>query len=172
MTLTGYEVHMASLVGLHRRLRQLMKGRAKPGIGRGEVWGMDIEAACAELAFAKEAGLYWGGSVDTFKLEGDVVGYEVRRAARETDSLIIRPGDHKDRVYVLMIGTAPEFRCAGWIAGDDAMEPEFWRDTEPGAWFVPQESLGDLTELSPCSGTKTGGRIRTSRGTPLMRETV
>lgn len=150
VVLTPYEVDMAGKVGFNRHAKQLERGRSTSR-WREDAWSIDIEGACAELAYAKLMGVYWDGSVDTFKSQGDVGNIEVRSARRETDSLIIRPNDDPYSVYVLMIGTIPNFKCAGGLVGMDARKDEFLRGARdkgrPEAWFVPQEELKDIGEL-------------------------
>ena len=85
VTLTGYEMAMASDAGRLRNISAMTKGRkeSRPQIEGGE-WQAHIEGAAGEVAAAKVMNVYWGGSVGTFKNGGDIdgTGWEVRTRSK------------------------------------------------------------------------------------------
>lgn len=147
--LTRAEVLQAATAGLHRQLDSLFEGRDEtvPGIGEGAAgWGRHIEAACAELAFAKAIGRYWDGSLWRFRgdANGDVGLYQVRSTTHLDGHLILRAHDRDQDRFVLVVGVAPELRIVGAITGRDGKSDAFVRD--PGGrgrpcWYVPQSEL-------------------------------
>jgi hypothetical protein len=111
--------------------------------------GMHIEGAGGECAVAKALKLYWSGSVDTFKREGDVGDLEVRTRSEDWHELLIRPDD-PSAIYVLVVGKIPHFRLVGWIHSSVAKQRNDWlkpHGGRPPAYFVPQSELRPIEEL-------------------------
>jgi hypothetical protein len=110
-----------------------------PGAG---AWDRDLNGACAELAFAKWVGVYWGAGVDTFHVP-DVGELHVRHTVRSDGSLVLRRHDADEPLYVLLTGEVPTFVIRGAMRGRDGKRSEWLRD--PGdvfpAYFVPQSEL-------------------------------
>jgi hypothetical protein len=148
ITLTPSEARMAILVGTERRLTALMNGgRDRPGIKPAQVWGIDIEGACAEMAFAKRMGWYWDGSVGVFHDEADVRHVNVRSTREHHHDLTIRPAD-RDGIYVLVTGTFPRYWVHGWCTWPGAPSHEARPDPERAPCEqVRQADLRDLAEL-------------------------
>ena len=147
VTLTPYEYAMASEVGRMRMLSAIRRGSAHKYGMTAQGWTEHIEGAAAELAVAKHLGMYWGGSVDTFKNEADLgESIEVRwRSKREWD-LIVRPDDHDESLFVLVVGSCPVYTVVGAILGSEAKQ-EVWMQRHggrPAAFFVPQKELSSL----------------------------
>ena len=66
--LEGYEVEVAVMVGSARNKSALKKeSRDVYACDPVMSWGQHVEAAGAEMAVAKYLGLYWDGSVDTYR---------------------------------------------------------------------------------------------------------
>lgn len=153
VSLNKFELFNASMVGCRRRLESLyMGGQHQHGLEMEEskTWNMNVEGAAAEAAVAKATGLYWDGSVNTFKRGGDVMGMEVRSSDLTGASLIVRPDDSPNGVFILVIGEAPRFDVIGWISGKDAMQEKWFTNKgnpRPKAYFVPQDALNPIEEL-------------------------
>ena len=88
VTLEYYEVAQAAHVGQLRNLSAMSRGYETKMPGRE--WQAHIEGACGEIAVAKAAGKYWGGSINTFKDGGDIAstGWEVRTRSSHDHDLI------------------------------------------------------------------------------------
>jgi hypothetical protein len=115
----------------------------------GEPWNIDIEGAAGEIAAAKALGVYWGASVNTFKVGGDVGGLEIRTRSKSEYELLIRDNDPDDSIFVLVTGRSPNFEVVGWMKGKDAKREE-WKQTHggrPPAYFVPQSELHSIESL-------------------------
>jgi hypothetical protein len=143
VTLEWHEYAMGSEVGKLRMLASIRRGSAhRYGMDR-QGWTEHIEGACAELAVAKTLGVYWDGSVDTFKGRPDLPGVEVRWRSRPEWDLIVRPDDDPDAWFVLVVGSCPTYTVVGAMQGRDARRDEWSRDYggRPPAWFVPQAHL-------------------------------
>lgn len=147
--LNPFELWLAGMVGSKRQIEAIRQNLPDRHGYDGDGWSIHTEGAAGEMAFAKAVGLYWNGSVNTFKREGDVVGYEVRTRSRHNYELIIRPNDPDDRIYVLVTGRSPDFRVVGWIRGRDGKRPEWLRTygNRPAAHFVPHGALKPLEAL-------------------------
>lgn len=142
--LTPHELFMAANVGLRRQVSSLVAGRQdRHGLNPDDGWRVHIEGACGELAVAKFLGKYWDGSVDTFRSLPDLDNVEIRTRSKHYYELLIRTDDDPDKVYILVTGTAPNYRVRGWMKGRDAQRDE-WLQNHGGreaAWFVPPEHL-------------------------------
>jgi hypothetical protein len=143
MKLTESEVRMAVAVGVQRHIESLKKGLPDKHGHSGPGWDLHIEGACGELAVARFLGLYWDGSVNTFKDGGDVQQYQVRTSPQHTHRLIIREDDDPDAIFFFVTGMCPRYKIRGWIRGRDAMRDK-WLDDPHGreaAYFVPAKAL-------------------------------
>ena len=147
ITLEHYEYAMASEVGRMRMLSSLRKGsKHKYGMTK-QGWTEHIEGAGAEVAVAKHLGLYWSGSVDTYKSEPDVGDdIEVRWRSQRHWDLLVRPDDPEDRFYVLVVGFCPVYTIIGGMWGWEAKRDEWLQahGGRPKAWFVPQNELNTI----------------------------
>jgi hypothetical protein len=143
VSLTAAELHQAAMIAVQRQIENLFAGRRDAhGASRDVGWSLHIEGAAGEMAFAKWAGLYWSGNIGNLSAD-DVGATQVRTRSRHDYDLILHPSDPDNRVFVLVTGTAPEFRLVGWIWGGEGKRPEFWSDPARGrpAFFVPQSAL-------------------------------
>lgn len=154
VTLEWFEVMLAATVGVRRQLEALRRGRPDcHGFDGATGWQVHIEGACGEMAFAKATGRYWSGSVNTFKIGGDVGAIQVRTRSREDYDLIVRDDDRDEDIFVLVIGQAPTYRVVGWIRGMDGKRA-CWRQrygNRPVAYFIPQHALCSI--VKPPSAT-------------------
>lgn len=144
ITLSKSEMFHAAQAGMMRRLSAINAGRDdRYGRPAHDLWGMDVEAAGAELAFAKSAGLYWQPvASNPAELPGDVGRYQVRHTHRPNGRLIVHPADPNEAVFVLVIGRLPEYRVVGGLTGRQCKREEWWvRGDGRPAFFVPQEAL-------------------------------
>lgn len=164
VTLAWQEALYAANIGVYRTLYELYKATPqKHGYKRNEnYWGMDIQAALAELAVSKYLGVYWsGGSGRCLK---DTPVCEVRSSDKPNNCLLIRAHDNPDDKFVLVINNdIPRLRLVGWIPAKDAMQPGYLRapdqDKRPAAYFVPQCALLPMEGLRQ-EGGKTLEMIR------------
>jgi len=146
--LTMPEVMQAAFVGIMRRVNALKSGWTDRYGSPQNAWNIDIEGCCAELVVAKALDVFWQGySRSPRKLPGDVGQWQVRSTWRENGRLIVHDEDNDATVFVLVVGTAPSYRIAGWIRAIDAKKKEFW-DSGDGrnAYFVPQSSLNPWSQ--------------------------
>jgi hypothetical protein len=144
VTLSWLEVFQAACAGSMRRIDALKYGRVhRYGEPSLNFWGVDIEGAAAEMAFAKLANTYWHSIARRpEELPGDVGTMQVRCTQREDGCLILHPEDDDDACFYLLTGQIPTFTVRGWIFGADGKRQEFWRtDTGRPAYFVPQSVL-------------------------------
>jgi hypothetical protein len=148
VTLNWHEVMMASHVGLWRRVSAIKNGKRDLHGYEGAGWDPNLEGACGELAAAKALGLYWDGSINTWK-QPDVGNLHVRTMGKHHYDLLIRPGDDDEGLFVLVTGKCPEFRVHGWIRGRDAKNQDWIKNhgNRSPAYFVPQSMLAPLSDL-------------------------
>ncbi len=159
VTLLWHEVAMASRVGLSRQLNALARGNDEAD-GRDDTpgWNDHIEGACGELATARYLGLYWGGSVNTFRFGGDVgEDIQVRTRSLCWYELKVKKADRDDDVFVLALGHCPIYHLYGWCYAGDvraylADRPRVDWTLDPNgrkspALFVPQSALRPMAEL-------------------------
>lgn len=148
VTLTAHEMATAAWVGVRRQVESKRKGLQDKHGFSGDGWGMHIEGAGGEMALAKYLGVYWDGSVNTFKRD-DLPGIQVRTRSSHGYELLVRPADSKDEVFVLVTGQMPSYRIRGWIRGADAMRLEWLKahGGRPPAFFVPHGALKPMEAL-------------------------
>lgn len=146
--LAWYEVLQASETGRMRKIISMQKGSQNNHGFSGSGWNEDIEGACAELAVAKRLNRYWDGGIDTYKA-GDVGGYQVRWSPTHSNSLIVRPPDADDAVFIFATGLCPDYRVQGWMRGGDAKQEQWCRQPNgrPPAYFVPASALHSIDTL-------------------------
>lgn len=142
------EMLQAGTVGLLRRIMSVDKLNDQMHSPDANPWQIDIEGAMAELAFAKATGMFWSAGINTFKAP-DVGRVQIRSTPKKDNSLIIRSNDKDDDVFVLVIGSAPDYTIAGWIRGREGKDPQWVRSPNGGAsaYFVPQSHLRPIQEL-------------------------
>lgn len=147
--MTTHEIYMSACIGVARQLSSLKRGGRNKVCNKDFGWHTDIEAASAELAFAKWAGMYWDGSINTFKLP-DVSSFQVRHTPYPNGNLIIRKEDADNEKYVLVTGSRLEFCIRGWIKGGAAKQDRFLQNPngQYQAWFVPQNYLNRMEDLN------------------------
>ena len=149
VTLSFHEVYMAATIGVARMLASMKRGETNKVQNKDFGWHTDIESACAELAVAKHLGVFWDGSINTFKAPDIGRNIQVRHTQHKNGCLILRGADSPSEVYILVTGYHPKYEIRGYIKGEDGMRPEFLRDPNGKfpAWFVPQYNLISATNL-------------------------
>lgn len=149
VTLEWYEYHMASEVGRLRKFSHIEHNRQNNHGFAGPGWNEDIEGACAEMATAKALGIYWSGSVGSFKHPDLGNNLQVRSTISHNYSLIVRPADHDEDLYILVTGMCPDYKVRGYISGAEAKN-DLWKRgpvDRPDAYFVPIEALRPMSDL-------------------------
>jgi len=156
ITLNDNELYAAGMVGVRRRVESIkrrLSGTTAPnasGKFRSEVpWDSEIEGVAGEVAVAKALQLYWGFDVNTFK-DPDVGPYQVRTTDSIKKSMIMRPKDSSEEIYILVAGRTPKFTVIGWIYGFDAKRDEYWGIRGSGgdpAWWIPVAHLHPIETL-------------------------
>jgi len=148
--LTAHELMQAATIGSMRQVSALMNKLPDKHGFDGLGWSEHIEGACGELVVAKALNCYCSGSVNTFKLGGDLgSNIQVRTRSKHEYELIVRPSDRDDDVFVLVTGKSPCFVVRGWISGGSAKASE-WKKAHGGraeAYFVPHSSLLPMSQL-------------------------
>jgi hypothetical protein len=147
--LSKQESTEAAIMGIHRRMTNLFcelkdLGHHGPPIG-GSWWSNDIEAAGAELAFAKFIKEEWVGAVNTFNAPDVGDGWQVRYTDWENGCLILRKKDTPklNQKFVLVTGYMPKYCIRGYIIGKDGVKEKYIRNPHNGkkALFIPQSDL-------------------------------
>lgn len=145
--LSEIEARIVAEVGTERRISSLLAGgRDRPGIDPAAVWGIDVEGAGAELAFAKVMGWYWDGAVGTFHHRADVRHVHVRSSPAHHHRLIIRPNLDVPGIYVLVTGMVPRYRVHGWARWPGCPTTEQTPDPRRGPCLLVEQI--DLRPLS------------------------
>ena len=149
VVLTFHEIFMGAMIGVARRLASLKRGETNKVQNKDFGWHSDIEAACAEIAVAKLLGVFWDGSINTFKA-GDVGCLQVRHTQIQDGCLILRKNDDPSAAYVLVTGSHPTYLVCGFIYGRDGMCNYHVRDPNGRfpAWFVPQTHLRHMSGIT------------------------
>ena len=145
VSLTWSEVFLVAMIGVKRQLGALKANKQDAfGFDGKNGWSIHIEGAAGEMAAAKALNRFWGGTINTYKIGGDVGGdIQVRTRSESTYDLIVREGDRNEDRFILVTGQIPLFEVVGWIKGADAKKPEFKKayGNRLPAYFVPKDAL-------------------------------
>jgi hypothetical protein len=153
VVLTWSEVAIGARIGEARTIRNRAKGNGhRHGKAPGADWSGDIEAACAEIAAAKGLGIYMPVTVTPDEDRcGDLgFGIHVRHSDREDARLILHPDDQDVGLFVLVVGSIPTFRLAGFMEAAAGKQDQWWADptgNDRPAFFVPQSELHPIEGL-------------------------
>ena len=142
--LTPCEMMLGATIGIHRHMAAINRNLQDRHGFEGDGWGIHIEGACGEIAAARALGVYYGGSINSFRTGFDIGGYQVRTRSRRDYDLIIRDNDDLNQSYILVLGVAPNFEVVGFLPGIAVSRHPEWRKTYGGreeCWFVPQSEL-------------------------------
>lgn len=144
--LNRIELLVGGWIGCARQIEALRRGyKDKHGFNE-DGWECHAEGAMAEMAAARAIDRYWTMTVNTFRGEGDVGRYEVRRRSENWHDALVRPDEADERIHIAVFGKAPEFWVAGWCHGYEAKQDQ-WLKTHggrPPAYFMPKEELHPL----------------------------
>jgi len=147
-----YEHLTAAVIGVFRTVESQRRGTAvdKPfAADRRKRVGLeqnDINAVGAEMAVARFLNKYPRLGVNTSK-DPDV-GHAIEvRWTEDHHHLLLRPKDREDRVYVMVRGAMPSYEIIGWISGEDAKQPQYWKNPNNEGWcyLVPETALQPLS---------------------------
>lgn len=147
--LAWFEVETCAHAGVRRRIESIRRGtKDAPGFNRTDKWDIDIAGACGEMAVAKVLDKYWDAAVNTFH-RGDVGKLQVRTSRQETPFLIVQKHNSDDDIFVLVQGTAPDYKVLGWLSGKQAKQKKYLRTfgNRPPVFAVPPKNLKPLGEL-------------------------
>ena len=145
ISLTGLEIPIVRYVGGMRNKSAIEKGRTDAHGFDGDPLKIHVDGKAGETGFCKWGGTYDEPTIDTFK--GPDVGARIQVRTRSEDwhDLIVRKDDNDDHIFVLVVGSIPTLRIAGWTLGGEAKQ-ERWLQRHGGreaAYFVPQSFLRD-----------------------------
>jgi len=115
--LEKYELMMAAHVGVARQVNSCISGVENSVGNKDYSYRNCVEGAAAELVLAKYLGIYWDGSVDTFKGKPDVGQFEVRQTKYHNGRLVLQENDSRDSTYVLVTGDCQDYIVQGWLPG-------------------------------------------------------
>jgi hypothetical protein len=115
----------------------------KKEIWEVEEWGKDewLEQAAAEVAFAMAMNVQH--DVEGNSLNGNVAGYQVRRAQ---NGLVLVSADGGEDIFVGVKVERNKQRAQvlGWLRGSEGKIPSFY---QKNCWVIPAEALHDIEEL-------------------------
>jgi hypothetical protein len=106
------------------------------------------ESIVAEILVARYLGFTnFDPRSSQFKKTADVGSFiEVKWTRYESGQLIIYEGDRQSDVAVLVVGTSPNYRLAGWIPVAMAKRPRYKHAKQP-TWWVTQQNLQPIENL-------------------------
>jgi hypothetical protein len=106
------------------------------------------ESIVAEIMVARYLGhLNFDPRASQFKKTADVGSFiEVKWTRYENGQLIIYESDRQTDVAILVTGTSPSYRLAGWIPVAMAKRPKYKNSKQP-TWWVDQKNLQPIENL-------------------------
>ena len=142
VTLSAEERRICAWVG---RERFANANRLARDPGRGPVHNtdqFDIRGAHCEYAASLILNLSWRPSIGRIR-DRDVGGLvEVRSTVLAHGRLIVKPADHDDVPYALILAVPSRpYALAGWLFGRQAKQFPLYTEHGDPAHFVPQDEL-------------------------------
>ena len=106
------------------------------------------ESIVAEILVARYLGyMNFDPRASQFKKTADVGSFiEVKWTRYENGQLIIYESDRTTDVAILVTGTSPSYRLAGWIPVAMAKRPKYKNSKQP-TWWVDQKNLQPIENL-------------------------
>jgi hypothetical protein len=106
------------------------------------------ESIVAEIMVARYLGyMNFDPRASQFKKTADVGSFiEVKWTRYENGQLIINESDRSTDVAILVTGTSPSYRLAGWIPVAMAKRPKYKNSKQP-TWWVDQKNLQPIENL-------------------------
>jgi len=106
------------------------------------------ESIVAEILVARYLGyMNFDPRASQFKRTADVGSFiEVKWTRYENGQLIINESDRSTDVAILVTGTSPSYRLAGWIPVAMAKRPKYKNSKQP-TWWVDQKNLQPIENL-------------------------
>jgi hypothetical protein len=106
------------------------------------------ESIVAEILVARFLGVVNFNPRDSkFKRTADVASFiEVKWTRYEDGQLIIYETDRPTDVAILVVGTSPNYRLAGWIPVAMAKRPRY-KNSKQSTWWVSQKNLQPIENL-------------------------
>jgi hypothetical protein len=103
---------------------------------------LQMDAIAAEMVVGEALGIPYGDLSDQRNKTAADVGsnIEVKHTAWHDGHLIIAPRDRSNDIAVLVTGSCPEYRIAGWIPVAIAKQPRF-KSTKDSSYWVGQLHL-------------------------------
>jgi len=139
--LERYEMELASLVGKARNLSAIVRqSKDVYPCDSQSAWGQHIDGAGAELAFAKFIGLYWDGSVDTYRSgSGDLPYTQIDVKHSRDGKWKVKERDRGE--LVLVRGTMPEYVIEAYCNADNIKKykPAYCDPTK--LWLIPDDEM-------------------------------
>ena len=154
--LTELELQIAAMTGASRYWHVRNRGmKNRPAQSHDDGLGLarHVEGAAGEMALAKALERYWLPSVNAFKVADIGKNIQVRTRTKDEYEMIVRDHDSDDHYFVLVTGTAPEFKIRGYIKGVDAKR-DCWKRSYGGgmlSYFVPHAELCAINLKTQCS---------------------
>jgi len=113
------------------------------------IWGIEVEPRCAELAVANFLGIDWHCHVDKFMQGGDVGKWtQVRHSFNNDNGLKVRPGNPLNKPYVQVSGGNSWYLIHGWEWGWKVTHrPQAFADTSTPCWFCDQKDLQPMSDF-------------------------
>lgn len=148
--LEWYEILQGAHVGVMRKVECIRQGKKDAhGAHYERDWTVDIEGAIAEVAAAKALGMFYSGSINTWKQPDLGRNIQVRYCRRNNGHdphMVIRPSDKDDEIFVLVSAAEKpeEYIVHGWIQAKEAKAHDEWisyASGRPKCWRVPASAL-------------------------------
>lgn len=117
---------------------------------------LQMDAIAAEMAVGEALGIPYGDLSDKRNKTAADVGHniEVKQTTWADGHLIIAPRDRSSDIAVLVTGSCPEYRIAGWIPVAVAKQRRFKSDRDSSYW-VGQSHLRPISAFWSANGKAT-----------------
>jgi hypothetical protein len=108
--------------------------------------GDSVIGELGEMAVSRTLGLPITSHFESTSAS-DVSGFEVRCTEYQNGHLLLHKSSPDWVNYVLVVINRLEARIPGWIVARDGKQDSYWRNGDPGCFYVPQSALNSIEEL-------------------------
>lgn len=163
ITLNNIEQRVSKAIAKARYKNARDKNVTDKKIGDQSNWETDLEGIGSEIAAAKAFNVYPDlevGHIPTADLVIDGYTIDIKSTKYATGHLLATKTklDRQCDVYVLVVGTFPNYELKGWCSKSDLFKPENLKDLGMGEGYaLPQDKLKDINRLIKYKKVQAGG---------------
>ena len=109
--------------------------------------GDSVIGNLGEIALSQATGKPITSHFENIKAKDIDQSLEVRTTEYPNGCLLLHDTSPNDSVYVLVVVSDLNAKICGWIEAKHGKQQKFWKDGDPGCYYVPQSELNPISNL-------------------------